>query len=75
MSGRPFAALITVRCTAEGCLCERSEPARLYETKNSGQLLERRFAKDCPDCGHPTNAHATVSVEKQSPIERRSQPR
>ena len=75
MSGRPFAALITVRCTAPGCLCERSEPAQLYETRDSGQLLERTFTRDCPGCGHATNGHATVSVEKQEPIERRSLPR
>ncbi|HEU4523365.1 MAG TPA: hypothetical protein VFT12_15255 [Thermoanaerobaculia bacterium] len=53
----------------------RSEPVRLYETKDNGQLLERPFARECPECSHPTNLHATISVEKQGPIERRTHPR
>ena len=75
MSGRPYAATITVRCTVAGCECEHSEDVRLYETKDNGQLIERRADKQCHQCGHLTRGHDTVQVEKRQPVERRTAPR
>ena len=75
MSGRPYAATIMVRCTVAGCECEHSEDVRLYETKDHGQLIERRIEKQCAQCGHLMRGHDTVQIEKGLPMERRQEPR
>ena len=75
MSGRPYAATITLRCTVAGCVCERSTSALLYESKDKGQLVERQVPQQCEHCGHLSRLHATVSVEKHELLERRYKPR
>lgn len=75
MSGRPYAATITLRCTFAGCTCEQTTSALLYESKDKGQLLERQFPQQCEQCGHLSRVHATVNVEKGELLERREKPR
>ena len=75
MSGRPYAATITVRCTVSGCGCEHSVSALLYESKDKGQLIERPFQQQCAECGHLSRVHATVNVEKHELVERREKDR
>ena len=75
MSGQPYAATLTVRCTVAGCDCEHSEDVRLYETKENGQLIERQPDKQCRKCGHLSRGHDTVQIERGQPIERRTGPR
>ena len=75
MSGRPYAATITVRCTVSECACEHSTSALLYESKDKGQLIERPFQQECGQCGHLSRVHATVNVEKHGLVERREKDR
>jgi hypothetical protein len=75
MSGRPYSATITVRCTVAGCECEHSVPGLLYESKDKGQLIERSFQPECAHCGHLSRGHATVNIEKHGLVERRETPR
>lgn len=75
MSGRPYAATITLRCTVAECACEHSTSALLYESKDKGQLLERQFPRQCERCGHLSRVHATVNIEKHELLERREKPR
>jgi hypothetical protein len=75
MVSRPYEATIKLRCTARGCNCEITSPARLYESAENSQMIERSFKPYCETCGHGAGRHATANVEKHKPIERRVRPR
>lgn len=75
MHGRPHAAKLTVRCLVAGCTCTREVAARVTESSQKGQLIERDYEADCSICGHKALHHGTLKVEKGDVIERRRTPR
>lgn len=64
-----------MQCTVVNCDCTREIQVRLFTGSENNELIERPYELQCTQCGHSPKGHATLSVVRAAPIERRSKPR